>query len=94
MVARAHAAVLHVAVLCGTDLTRATFRGASLYATFLIGATLVTADLTGARAIGALMDAMLARAKLVDARVGADRRDRLRGIVQTRNADKVIGDAP
>jgi len=76
-------AVLDVGVFRGTDLTQASFRGASVYAVIMIGADLSGADLTDARLIGTLVDSKLVGAKLVDLKGGADMRNQPMGLMRT-----------
>lgn len=86
-------ATLDVAVLRGADLTHATLRDASLYATILIGADLSDADLGSARLIAAAAGATLRRARLVNAKLGADPSNQPMGLMRTDLSDADLTDA-
>jgi uncharacterized protein YjbI with pentapeptide repeats len=76
-------AVLDLGVLERTNLSGADLRKASLYAAILTEAVLIDADLRGARVIAPMSGARLARAKLADADLGADRGNQPMGIMRT-----------
>lgn len=56
----------------GADFANSNFAGASMFAVVMNGTNLTGADLSNTRIIGELRDARMARAKLVDADLGAD----------------------
>lgn len=76
-------ATLDVSTMRNTDFTHAALRDASLYAVIMPGVNFTDADLSRVRIIGLATGAILVRAKLDHADLGADPRNQPMGVMRT-----------